>query len=78
MKAHLVSSDDPVSLGLDVTANCGATVPNAYAVVMCETGGAFNISPLICCRKCYESNLSQRYIYGIIEGQKAKQMEVSE
>ena len=75
MKAHLVSGETPLKTGEAITAACGAEVEKSFAVLSLDT--AFTVghsvreivsaNTLLFCRKCFNSPLEGRYLYGITE-----------
>lgn len=77
MKAHLVSSAEPLQAGRDQDAACGKQIKKARFVFMWDdmdiTGnslleGAVSISPHVC-RECKLGSQWERYIYGIMSGE---------
>jgi hypothetical protein len=77
VKAHLLDSDEPITLGGDLRANCGKEVPKAVAVFSFDGnfGQGFSFNALLCCRACMEITLSHRYVYGLLPGQEMKDAE---
>ena len=75
MKAHLTSGEYPLNPGQAVTAACGAEIAKSFAVLSLDT--AFTVghsvreivsaNSLLFCRKCFNSPLEGRYLYGICE-----------
>lgn len=77
MKAHLKSTDEPISNGQPITAACGAEIEKSFAVLSLDT--AFTVghsvreivsaNTLLFCRKCFSAPLTGRYLYAVHEGQ---------
>jgi hypothetical protein len=80
VKSHLVNSDEPVKLGTDLTAMCGAVVSKAESSFGIDTGNTNSIvealseflTTLNTCSDCLVCTLSKRYLYGVVPGQEAK------
>ncbi len=79
MKIHLVTSNEPLKDGEDITANCGSKVPKAalkYWFDLSEEDAAF-LNSLKTCRGCYATKTKRgRYLSGVVSGQEAM-MEVA-
>lgn len=76
MKAHLLGSDEPLVEGEDYIARCGQTVAKAAFVFWLENGDVVGVSTLLFCGKCIEGpGYKRRYIYGMVDGEKAKHPE---
>ena len=77
MKAHLFSSDVPLTPGQPITAACGADIKKSFAVIFLDT--AFTVghsvreivsaNTLLFCRKCFAAPLEGRFLYAIHEGE---------
>jgi hypothetical protein len=77
VKAHLHSTDSPISNGQPLTAACGAEIEKSFAVLSLDT--AFTVghsvreivsaNTLLFCRKCFAAPLTGRYLYAVHEGQ---------
>lgn len=79
-KIHLLTSESPLmKWNVNRTANCGADVPNAVAVLMFDGDVIYPGRWLEEFRKhirsCKECEISGRYIYGICAGQEAMSSE---
>lgn len=80
MKAHFVSSSEPLKSGETLEAACGAEVKNSFFAFQLDTaftvghtiGSIVSINTLLFCRKCLCSSLAGRYLYAICEGQDEK------
>ena len=75
MRAHLISSDDPLREGLKYFAICGAEVPHAvFQFFFRDDVYEFSqaLSSLNTCRRCYEAqrHLTGMYVYGIVSAKK--------
>ena len=76
MKAHLKDSSDPIRQGLNVTANCGKEIPNAYFVFIWDDAGldvtVFDQPASLrgICKDC-KIPWETRMRYGILPGQEA-------
>jgi hypothetical protein len=80
MKAHLLDSDEPLQAGHDQEGLCGKCVSKAHFVWMFDSEfGEPWVNSMLVCRKC-KSLLAGivnpgRYLYGLIDGEKAKHLE---
>ena len=72
MKAHLLSSDEPLKEGQDHSVLCGQVVKKAQFVFFFDSDKFESflemLSPLRFCSKCARSEISKRYVYAMIEG----------
>lgn len=82
MRAHLAESKEPLVAGQDQIALCGQTVSKAYFCFMFDTdsGRVEGLSTLLFCTKCViafaaPGRESNRYLYGCLDGEKAKHLE---
>ena len=80
MKAHLVSSDDPLREGLKLFAICGAEVPNAvFQFFFRDDVYEFSqsLSTINTCEKCINAQryLVGRFVYGIVSAKKSPKSE---
>jgi hypothetical protein len=77
-KAHLTAVDEPIASGQDHEALCGATVNKAEFVMFVDVqmAGHCQVNSFHFCRKCWITpTYGKRYLYGLIDGQMAKQEE---
>jgi hypothetical protein len=85
MKCHLVNDDEPVKLGTDLTAICGALVSKAESNFGLDIGNSNPrvnalsefLTSLNTCSKCLKYPLLKRYVYGVVPGQEAKHGEAA-
>lgn len=84
MKAHLVSSDDPLLSGQDHMAVCGVLVPKAEFVLFVDgtiSGSTHDLfqamNPSQFCRHCRNAEviLDKRYLYALVAGEELKHQE---
>src|ERR1039458_9458782 len=77
MKAHLLSSDEPLKEGQDHSALCGQVVKKAQFVFFFDSDKFESflemLSPLRFCSKCARVEIVGRYIYALIPGQDVRQ-----
>jgi hypothetical protein len=80
VKSHLLDSDEPLLSGQDYVARCGARVAKAHFSFALIAGECFAMSTLLFCTKCIAGKplLSKRYLYGMLDGEKAKHLESQE
>lgn len=75
MKVHVISVDEPLKVGADMHAPCGAFVPQANVRFMWEDTHAKNdmmdaaASAFLLCKKCLLMPLDKTYVYGIFHGE---------
>jgi hypothetical protein len=82
VKAHLLDSDEPLPAGKDYMALCGAKVSKAAFIWWSDLEAMeledFFIYSLRFCRYCKRiianTELEKRYLYGLIDGEKAKHL----
>jgi hypothetical protein len=86
VKAHLVSSDEPLKAGKEMGTACGADIKNAYFPMSIDTSGVtgrtmsalISANTLLLCRKCMVAPLPGRYVYLLTEAQELKDGDVHE
>lgn len=72
MRAHLLSSSDPLPSGVPQVANCGLEIIDPEFVFFFDTSIPANsrafelLSPLLHCRKCIAAPMNERYLYGMV------------
>lgn len=75
MKAHLISSNEPLPEGEDRTAACGADVPKAVFLFQWDfaVDDSIDVWSTWCgCRRCLGDPLDGRYLYVILPGQESR------
>lgn len=70
-KLHMIISLDPVPSGGELTAFCGAVIPNATAVPISEMAETEQAATIMFCKACF----GKRYFYAVTSGQEAKDLE---
>jgi hypothetical protein len=84
MKVHLAHFHYPLIEGREIGAACGRRIPNAKFVHIFDDvkvgsdDWMADLYSVNCCRKCYFAavdGFQNRYIYGIVSGEDAKQAE---
>lgn len=77
MRIHLLDTPEPAKAGHTLTANCGVEVQKAEFAFFAEGDARDSLQrlSLYCCAKCYKRPLTNRYIYGIVDGQLAQESE---
>jgi hypothetical protein len=82
LKAHLKDSEDPLIEGQDYTAVCGKMVHKAAFTFVFTQGelSHISLSTIMFCKDCIKTPplgpLSGRYLYGMVDGETAKQAEI--
>lgn len=84
MKAHIITSAEPLKEGASYEAQCGAPIGKARFVFTLDTDIAKNgaqqpvtFNALLCCAKCLGNVGSGRYLYGLIEVREMRESEVA-
>jgi hypothetical protein len=75
VKAHLRSSDEPLTANQPLTASCGAEIKKAYFAMSVDTSGVtgrtisalISANSLLLCRKCQVAPLPGNYVYLVTE-----------
>lgn len=74
MKAHILQSDEPIQSGIDHVAACGKTVSKAEFACFVDAGHfqEIQLPKFYFCNYCRETQITKRYIYGLLPGQELK------
>ena len=76
-KAHMLAVAEPLQAGQDYTALCGALVKKAEFVMFVDRmfAGHCQVNSFHFCRQCWMQPTTERYQYGLVDGQATKERE---